>query len=136
MRVGDWSLDLIICQDDVEVSGVSDEIAVRAFDIIYILPDSHIAKYLISWLDNFQINRNDEDYMKVYFIIFLIFEIFERHMQISNIENVFNRFEQGFQSMLNLRRPIRIRDIIDPMELNDIIEGTNWKIFDPSAWAR
>jgi Histidine kinase-, DNA gyrase B-, and HSP90-like ATPase len=133
-------LDMIICQDDVEVSGMSDEIAVRAFDIIYLLPDSQIAKYLISWLDRFQIERNDEDYMMVYFITFLIFEIFDNRMQISNIENILDRFEQGhqneYQRLINSRGTLRIRDIIDPMELNDIIEGTNWKIFDPSAWVR
>ena len=137
---GERELDLIICHGGVEVSGVSDEIAVSAFNIIYLLPDSQIAKYLISWLDRFQIERNDEDYMKVYFIIFIIFEIFEKGMQISNIENILHHFEQRHQdvyrSRINLRKPLRIRDIIEPMELNDIIEGTNWKIFDPSAWVR
>ena len=141
-RYREWDireLDLIICPEGVEFSGLSDEIAVRAFDTIYLLPDSQIAKHLISWLDRFQIERTDEDYMKVYFIIFIIFEIFEKGMQISNIEDILHSFEQRHQdeylSMIN-REPLRIRDIIDPMELNDIIEGTNWKIFDPSAWVR
>jgi len=133
-------LDLIICYGGVEVSGLSDEIAVSAFDIFYLLPDSQIAKYLISCLNRFQIERNDEDYMKIYFIIFILFEIFTRGIQISNIENILDRFEQrhqdAYQSLKTLREPLRIRDIIDPMELNGIIEGTNWKIFDPSAWVR
>ena len=133
-------MDLIICQDDVEFSGLSDEIAVSAFNIYYLLPDSQIAKYLISCLDRFEIERNDENYMKVYFIIFIIFEIFNRGMQISNIENILYRFERRHQdeyrSIITLRGSLKIRDIIDPMELNDIIEGTNWKIFDPSAWVR
>jgi len=132
--------NIIICQDDMEFSGLSDEIAVCAFDIIYLLPDSQIAKYLISCLDRFKIERNDENYMKVYFIIVIIFEIFDKGMQISNIENILDRFEQKHQdeyrNRINLREPLRIRDIIDSMELNTIIEGTNWKIFDPSAWVR
>jgi len=133
-------LDMIICQDDVEFSGLSDEIAVCAFDIIYLLPDSQIAKYLISCLDCFKIERNDENYMKVYFIIYIIFEIFAKGMQISNIENILYRFEQRHQdeyrSRIKLREILRIRDIFDPMELNNIIEGTNWNIFDPLAWVR
>jgi hypothetical protein len=133
-------LDLIICHGGVEISGVSDEIAVCAFNTIYLVPDSQIAKCLISWLDRFQMERNDEEYMKLYFIIFIIFEIFSKGMQISNIENILHHFEKRHQGeyrhLKNLREPLKIRDIIDPMELNDIIEGTNWKIFDPSAWVR
>jgi len=109
-------------------------------NIIYLLPDSQIAEYLILLLDRFQIERNDENDMKLYFIIYTIFEIFNKGMQISNIENILHRFEQfhqdEYRSSINLREPLKIRDIIDPMELNDIIEGTNWKIFDPSAWVR
>ena len=91
-------------------------------------------------LDRFHIERNDENDMKLYFIIFTIFEIFKKGMQISNIENILHRVEQfhqnEYRSRINLREPLRIRDIIDSMELNAIIEGTNWKIFDPSAWVR
>lgn len=132
-------LDLIICQDDVEFSGLSDEIAVCAFDTIYLLPDSQIAKSLISHLDHFKIERNDENEMKIYFIIYIIFEIFTANIQIYNIENLLHSFEQKHQIeyQQKIRREgLRIRDIIDPMEFNDIIEDTNWKIFDPSAWAR
>ncbi len=132
--------DLVICHGGVEVSGLSDEIAVRAFNTIYLLPDAPVAKHLISWLDRFQIERTDESYMSAYFMIFLVFETFNAGIQISNTEHILRRFERyhqdAYRSMRKLRDPLQIRDVVDSMELNDIIEDTNWKIFDPSALVR
>lgn len=132
--------DLIICQDGVEFSGLSDEIAVCAFNTIYLLPDAPVAKHLISWLDRFQIERTDESYMGAYFMIFLVFEIFGEGIQISNIEHILRRFERyhqdEYRSMRKLRDPLQIRNVVDLMEMADLIENTNWKIFDPSAWVR
>jgi hypothetical protein len=122
-----WTMS--VGQGDVEVIGISNEIAVRAFGHTYVLPGTPVAELLTSCLD--KINQRSRTREAISSSLF-IFEL------VQNI--LLGRFKVPID--LSLLRKLaavadeRISEETVSSELVNTINGVRWTLFDTSAWDR
>ena len=121
---------VLLGQHGVEVVGLTDEIAVRAFGKPYFLPGSPIAKYLSSLLETIQQDAKPEYALLVATMLGLVTHYLGRNEQLSlTRENLRRHLEFHGSSQI-------AEDIVDLDELCDLLNATTWKIFDPAFWVR
>jgi hypothetical protein len=135
------SQELLVGINNIEITGITDEIAIRAFGITYLLTGTPIALYLGAWLRDIIINLEDELLLGT--IIALQFMLINSLFD-NDIQNDF-KLEDLFQYLLNSSRDHpsfinRNQKIVEENILTNkfyaIVAETQWKVFDPSAWSR
>jgi hypothetical protein len=131
------SQQLTIGQDGVEISGLVNEVAVQAFQNLYVLPGTQLANYLTNLLDTANKVRQEEEIL-AFLGLFNIFEVAIRYgpgesYTYSSIENTFRSVVREYRYDLNFAM---LRDMIDVEELIRIINSIQVRCFDPSVWQR
>lgn len=129
LGVGGDLLNLRIGQGEIELIGISNELAIQTSKKIYILPNSKIAQFLIHWLDKLEMNIHSQDLVNNVTSLFNLISIFLRgRLPVPTDLPLIQRiFPWAGGDTYN--------KIINP-ELVEIINSTNWITFNPSVWDR
>jgi molecular chaperone HtpG len=119
-------------EDDINISGISDEIAIQAFGVTYFLPNSPITKYIIPLIK--EVNQNQTgDLSKC---LHRIMAFFWLHFNNQTTYKTKEEFYRIFFRDVNRDQRSMIENSIDMNELYEITSSKQWKIFNPSAWTR
>lgn len=118
-----------VAQDAIPIEGVIDEIAIRAFGYTYILPNTLLADYLLK-VFNFtdRPSRRPGSHIETCGILFIIQRLVDRKYKLP-LEA--DDLQWLVPELVKRSNP----EILSP-EFLDVINSTNWKIFDPLAWVR
>ncbi|MDF5707082.1 MAG: ATP-binding protein [Nostoc sp. S4] len=122
---------------DINIEGAQDEIALIIFQKQYILPNTPLAKYLVSWIERKVKNYNNEilSILLPYLMVDLISSFIVDPP--INSEKYINNFLERSR-VLDYDREHRdyIKQSLMEQEFYKVISETTWKIFNPSAWER
>lgn len=118
------SQKLLIVLGDVEIVGLSDEVAVQAIDTVYLLSDSRLANYLMK-----RVGRARQEYTKRALAeVIWLFEVVYKLILHGDVESFFE------ESLRASARELPRRDgSMDMKELSRVFKDMNIKCFNPSA---
>ncbi|HEV2882014.1 MAG TPA: ATP-binding protein [Pyrinomonadaceae bacterium] len=122
--------NLRIAKPGLNITGASDEIAVKTSNLIYILPDSVLSEYLIGWLNLLNENQTYDMSKAVYLVFDLVADLLNGDASTPlNEEDVAENFNDNGSTQA-------INNIIQIDRLCKVLNSVTWKIFDPSVWRR
>jgi molecular chaperone HtpG len=117
----------------VEIIGLQDEIAVRAFGRTYFVPGTAISEYLLSWFEKSVDEATPEDGLIVATVFSLATQFLGRNEPLLLTAETLRRHFEFHRSREIMKD---IKDIIDLDELRDLLNSSTWKLFDPAFWVR
>ena len=128
-------LSVVVGQSPVEISGLSDEMAVRGFGTTYFLPNCPAAEFLTLSLDR---SENEASREEADFMLALVISVFASLLDLGaappNVEEFVRRH---VDSLFRERpRPLRRFEDTEFAQLHQVIKASSWRVFDPSAWSR
>ncbi len=118
----------------IEVENAPEDIAVKAFGLIFLKPNTDISKYAQRAFERANLGETQESFLAAATITNIIGDCIRIGGNIADGEGVVKR-----QIRLLEAEGLRLDTVeagIDTRELGTLINNTNWTVFDPSAWAR
>lgn len=126
----------LVPQSKINVTIPSEEIAVRAFGSIYLIPGSEIVTFVRPYIEKLYSERTSENELIAIILLNAINEFLIRHrasIDENFVLNIIRLYEREASHLLSGRR---IEDAFDLPQFLNIAINTNWRMFDASAWRR
>ncbi len=122
-------LRINVGQESVEVTGIDDEIAVKAFSQIYLLPGSALAESLVVALNKLESKPESEE---------LAYNTFYQFFIVSYILHGYISIPTTLRELQNQTAALGAFDFENPFttEFLGIINSSNPRVFDPTKWLR
>jgi len=121
-------------RDGVVVTVPSDEVAVRVFGAIYLVPGSELAIFTRDCLSEIDPKPSSEQKLVAASVLGLIGQFISSRNRPANVDNIrkMMRTWQGAAEFLHVGSPVE--ELFDFATFAEILVRTNWKSFDTSAW--
>lgn len=125
----DIYLDVQVAQDEISLEGITNEIGVRAFKRLYLFPNTEVAKLMLTWLDKLENSSgNTTDFNSTLLIFHFIDLILSKKLALPVNEVALRKISALVEDRID-------ESFITP-ELVNILNNSEWSIFDTSDWLR
>lgn len=135
------SRNLLVGTNSIEITGIDDEIAIRAFGMTYLIAGTSLTCYLKNWLDRTVDNIEDEDLIgliigaKFTLLDYLFNGDLPSDVKLEDILRSLFMSNRERSGLLSRNQKIAEEKILTS-EFFDVVAETQWKFFDPSSWSR
>ena len=126
-------LNISVGEGNCQISGLSDEMAVRAFGNTYILPGSALSKLLLSLIARAHEEQNHQAWCACFLSLNLTYQLLGTG-EPPDREALRALADRIWTSELSVRRPLG--ETLEIERMLDVMLKTSWRMFDPGAWTR
>ena len=140
------SMNIFVSQSAIKVEGLSNEVAIRAFNNLYIFHGSKLAAYLSGFLNDLALQPDDPKKLAQALSAISIINsllshaaslIHQEEISQEHIRRLLLRLQDEVIEVVPEARDFRtFESILDIQRLCDVVNNTNLSAFDRTAWLR